>query len=115
MTADTNSLPYQPHLQKTRKSKKNQSKKYNQNSKPINMAAKQHKGKIPADFVDNKTGTHNTHARQKTRNVTIAKKWATSHEYAAANKTKVTEEETITWKTQAQKKKKKVNPKKSAK
>ena len=75
----------------------------------------QHKRKTTADFADNKIGTHNIHARQKTRNATIARKWATSHEYAAVNKTETTKEESITWKKQVQKKKKKANPKKSAK
>ena len=54
-------------------------------------------------------------ARQKTRNATIARKWATSHEYAAVNETETTKEESITWKKQVQKKKKKANQKKSAK
>ena len=71
--------------------------------------------KTTAYFVDNKIGTHNIHARQKLRNATIARKWATSHEYAAVNKTETTKEESIFWKKQVQKKKKKSNPKKSVK
>ena len=51
----------------------------------------------------------------KKRNATIARKWATSHEYAAVNKTETTKEESIIWKKQVQMKKKKANPKKSAK
>ena len=90
-------------------------KKNNQNSKPINTATEQHKRKTTADFVDNKIGTLNIHARQKTRNATTARKWATSHEYAGVNKTETTKEESIIWKKQVQKKKKKVNPKISAK
>ena len=52
-------------LAKDKEIKEEPIQKYNQNSKPINTVTEQHKRKTTADFVDNKIGTHNIHARQK--------------------------------------------------
>ena len=62
-----------PALAKHKEIEEEPIQKYNQNIKPINTAT-QHKRKTTADSVDNKTGVHNTHARQKPRNAITVKK-----------------------------------------
>ena len=54
----------------------------------------------------NKNEAPKINAWQKLRNTITVRNWATSHEYAAANETKGTKEESTTWKIQALRKKK---------
>ena len=70
--------------------------------------------KTTADSADNKIGAPNIYARQKLRNAITVRNEATSHEYAAANKTKLIKGDSTTWKMRAPRKKK-ANSKKSAK
>ena len=56
--------------------------RHKQSTIPAALAKDKEIKEEPIQKVQPKIGTHNIHARQKTRYATIARKWATSHEYA---------------------------------